>query len=101
MKIYIKADGVRLSLWFPLSMLKSRIGYKVIEHSIAENTKRQLTKSAEQEQLRSQIDEKQSSLTHEQVVEMYRILRQCVKQHGHFNIFEVESADGEKVIIRV
>lgn len=31
----------------------------------------------------------------------YKNLKKYVKQHGHFNLVEIESSDGDKVIIEV
>ena len=39
--------------------------------------------------------------TRKQQLEMYRILKQVIKTRGHFNLVEVESADGQRVLIRV
>ena len=83
MKIVIKTDGCYLRLWFPLSALKSRIGYSV-------------AKSAIEQKIKNEI-----ALSREQMVEAYNFLKQYVKTHGHFNLVEVQSHDGDKVIIRV
>ena len=70
-------------------MLKSRIGYNVVK---------QLFEREKQNQLNANQD---SCITREQVVEMYNVIKRCVKDNGHFNLVEVESHDGEKVLIRV
>lgn len=84
MKIRIKARGVRLRLWFPTSILKTRIGYNVIKNMLSRNE-----------------ENKTFSFTREQHLQMYKALKQCIKLNGHFNLVEVESHDGEKVLIRV
>ena len=94
MKIIIKADGHNIRLWFPLSIVKSRIGYNVAKNALERNAKKQI-EQVEQEK------NTETSLTREQMVEMYNILKRCVKENGHFNIIEVNSHDGEKVLIRV
>lgn len=43
----------------------------------------------------------QFPITHKQVVALYKVLNKCIKANGHFNLVEVESHDGEKVIIRL
>ena len=114
MKIYIHADGVRLNLWFPLSVLKSRFGYKVVKQAIEKNTKRdsnnvplsdsgtELRQTLEQQTIDVDADESSKTpVTREQVVEMYNVLKQCIKLNGHFNLVEVNTHDGEKVLIRV
>ena len=120
MKIVIKADGHNIRLWFPLSILKSRLGYSVAKSSIEHNKSKYIDKytqqqaeeqdlqavevvantQAEAEQIKQEI-EKEISLTREQMVEVCNILKRCVKEHGHFNLIEVDSHEGEKVIIRV
>ena len=95
MKIRVKAEGIRLRLWFPLSVLKSRLGYTIVQRALTrEVNKRGATKPEQQQQANSPI-------TRKQVVEMYNSLRQCVKENGHFNLVEVNTHDGEKVTIRV
>ena len=122
MKIIIKADGHNIRLWFPLSIIKSRIGYNVAKNSIERNTSRyiakhnQSTQDEEEQNLQAvegsaktqatveqvtQEQEKDISLTREQMVEIYNTIKRYVKENGHFNIIEVDSHDGEKVIIRV
>lgn len=131
MKIVIKADGCHLCLWFPLSILKSRIGYRAVKSSLDKNTRKYVAeytqtnsitqdvqdtdlKTSEQglqvevvagiktqnEQIKQEIT-KEISFNREQMVEIYNILKRRVKEYGHFNIVEVQSHDGEKVIIRV
>lgn len=85
MKIIVKADGHNIRLWFPLSIVKSRIGYKAVNDVMVGKSDK----------------ESDNSLSREQVAEVYNILKRCVNNNGHFNLIEVESADGEKVLIRV
>lgn len=123
MKIVIKADGHNIRLWFPLSIIKSRIAYSVAKNSLENQSRKHIAKQSaqktstgeEQEELQvevvadtseqaAQIEQeiaKDIALTREQMVQIYNILKQCVKVHGHFNIVEVDSHEGEKVVIRV
>lgn len=91
MKIHVKANGRRIDMWCPLGMLKTRIGYRVAKRALEGNSRRDTDEQPKSEH----------TLTRKQVVQMYKILKQCVKLHGHFNLVEVDSHDGEKVIIRV
>lgn len=84
MLIRIKADGHNIHLWLPTSLLKSRIGYNVVKNMLRHNQ----TESA-------------MPISREQVVEMHTVIKRAIKEHGHFNLVEVESADGQKVLIRV
>ena len=111
MTVHVKAGKVRLHLWFPLSTLKSRFGYKVVKRAIENSAQKhsektsQTSESAElaaNETQKEQMDcAKAPSITREQVVEMYNIIKRCVKANGHFNLVEVNSHDGERVRIRV
>lgn len=87
MKIRIKADGHNINLWLPNSLLKSRFVYGIIKSSVKRNAKNE--------------EDNQIPLTHKQLVEMYNVIKQCVKVNGHFNLVDVESHDGEKVLIRI
>ena len=100
MKLRIKADGVRLCLWFPLSILKTRLGYKVVQRAVAREVDKR-SKTTDIAQQREQAKKQSTPITREQVKEMYNILKRCIKLNGHFNIVEVETHDGEKVLIRV
>lgn len=114
MKIVIKAEGHNIRLWFPLSILKSRIAYGVAKSSLERQSRKDISEqSLEDLQLEVTADTPEQveqikqevateiSLNREQMVEIYNILKQCVKVNGHFNIVEVQSRDGDKVLIRV
>ena len=102
MRIFVKADGRRIAMWFPLSMLKTRIGYNVAKRALEGNSRRDTDEQhvSPEVQIHS-TKATEPSLTRQQVVQMYKLLRQFIKQHGHFNLIEVDSHDGEKVLIRV
>lgn len=85
MKIITKADGVSLRLWFPLSVLKSKLGYGIVNNMIEKD----------------EIVKSENTLTREQIIEMYKALKQYVKANGHFNLVEIDTHDGEKILIRV
>ena len=40
-------------------------------------------------------------LTRERLKVFYKCLKTVIKKHGHFNLVEVSSPDGTKVIIRI
>ena len=119
MTIHVKAGKVRLHLWFPISILKSRFAYKIAKRAIEDSAKKQSEQTKELpepvalpaekqvEVIASVPSESETSLgkavnfTREQMVEMYNAIKRSVKQHGHFNLVEVDSHDGEKVRIRV
>ncbi|MCH5153153.1 MAG: hypothetical protein J1F68_04270 [Clostridiales bacterium] len=91
MKLRIKARGHNIYLWFPTSLLKSRIAYSIVKHAVSKEVEK-----------RANTDEKQPiHITRLQHLKLYRALKQCIKDNGHFNIIEVKTHDGEKVIIRV
>ena len=92
MKIIIKAEGHNIRLWFPLSILKGSIAFSVAKSSLEKHTQKQ--------QVKQQLS-KEISLNREQMAQAYNILKQFVKTHGHFNLVEVDSRNGDKVLIRV
>ena len=113
MKIHIKADGHNIRLWLPTSLLKSRIGYNIIEKAIQQNVEK---KQNEKQNTLAETDQNlvatapggnveqakhEVPITREQVKEMYATLRRVIKECGHFNLVEVENAKGEKVLIRL
>ena len=90
MKIRVKADGHNFALWLPTSLLKGRLGYSIVKHALQGNDD-----EGEQSRKREVV------VTRAQVKEMYAVLRRAIKERGHFNVVEVESAKGERVLIRV
>ena len=96
MKIVIKADGVRLRLHVPLSFVKSRIGYNAMKNALEGRYR----KDEQLEQIKQELDNERQ-LNREQMIEVYNILKRYVKANGHFNLIEVISHDGDKVLIRV
>ena len=90
MKIRVKADGHNFALWLPTSLLKGRIGYAIVKRALQGNDD-----EGEQSRKREVV------VTRAQVKEMYAVLRRTIKERGHFNVVDVQTADGEKVLIRV
>ena len=80
----------RINLAFPNSMLKSRLAVKIIRGNMnrqADNGKPPVISP--------------DYFTRERLKVFYNCLKQVIKQHGHFNLVEVRSADGTTVIIRI
>lgn len=88
MKIKIKAEGHNISLWFPTSILKSRLAYYILKRALRDGAKK-ADKSFEM------------PITHKQVLMLYASLRQCIKANGHFNVVEVKTHDNDDVLIRI
>ena len=88
MKLKVKADGHSIFLWVPTSVLKSRFVFNIIKSALKNNAKN-ANKAFEM------------PITRKTVLELYKLLKQCITDNGHFNLVEVESHDGEKVLIRV
>ena len=107
MKIRIKDDEHDVRLWLPTSLLKSRIGYSIVKQALKNNHERSRAKALHEQDgsddnvVAAENAEFNMPLSREQVKEMYAIIKRAIKANGHFNLVEVESADGEKVIIRV
>lgn len=106
MKLRIKARGHNILLWFPTSLLKSRLAYCIIQHAISdENDKRSKAMAIEgigEQREQANKENKQLALfTRKQHLELYRALKQCIKDNGHFNLVEVKTHDGENVLIRL
>ena len=99
MKIRIKADGHNIRLWLPTSLLKSQFGYSIVKQALQNNYERNARK--EEPHDTEVVEEFKMPLSREQVLEMYAALKRVIKENGHFNLVEVESAKGEIVIIRV
>ena len=100
MKIRIKADGHNIRLWLPTSILKSKFGYSIVKQALKNHYER----NAKKEEPLDTVEERKDfemPLSREQVVEMYKTLKRIINEKGHFNLVEVESAKGEKVLIRV
>lgn len=108
MKIQIKADRRNIRLWLPTGLLKGRIGYSIVKQALKNNYDRSKEKrglpaeeQANEDAVVSKQAEFQMPLSRDQVKELYAILKRTIKTHGHFNLVEVESAEGERVVIRV
>ena len=80
----------RINLVFPNAVLKSRLALKVIRKGI--ENKREKGKSPV---ISSDY------ITYDLAKKLYKCLKTVIKANGHFNLVEVDSADGTKVIIRI
>ncbi len=83
MRVIIKSGRHRLRLRLPLSFVKTRFVAKAIAENIAERTNSDVV------------------LTKAMTKKIYRILKDQIKRHGHFNIVEIHSSDGDQVIVRI
>ena len=119
MTIHVKAGKVRLHLWFPTSIFKSRFAYKIAKRAIEDCVKKQSEQSKESTErvslpAENQVEaiacepsesetsqDKVANFTRAQMVEVYNVIKRYVKANGHFNLVEVDSHAGEKVRIRV
>lgn len=97
MKIKVKIgerEGKRgikhIYLALPNSLIKSRLAVKIIRSG-----------------LKSKSDEGKPPIispdfiTRDLLKTVYKCLKTVIKRHGHFNLVDVNSSDGTKVIIRV
>lgn len=79
MKIYIKNnEGFKLKLWLPSSFLKRKFILKMISNN-------------------DEYNEKLKAI----LPKLYGSLKQFIKKNGHFTLVEINSADGEKIIIKI
>ena len=99
MKIHIKADGHNIRLWLPTSLLKSRLGYNIVKQALKNNYENKKKKELPDDE--TQCKECEMPISREQVRDLYATLMRVIKECGHFNLVEVNSADGQKVLIRV
>lgn len=80
----------RLGLILPNSMIKSRFVVKIIRKG-----------------LQSDVDKGKKPVispdyfTRERLKMFYKCLSTVIRKHGHFNLVEVHSSDGTKVVIRL
>ena len=84
MKIVVISPEMKhpIRLLFPTSFLKSRLMWKLIANKTKDLS----------------IDYKQARLISQLV---YRDLRKYIRRNGHFDVVNITSTSGEKVIIRV
>ena len=104
MQIRIETDEHSIRLWLPTSMLKARVFYRILRHGAGKNAKnaeKAIKKQPSESLPEPATQEQNTALTRKQQLELYRTLRAAIKANGHFNIVEIESADGDKVLIRV
>lgn len=80
MRIKVKpAEGRGINLWLPTSLLKSKFIVSIIKKNIDNKTKIYL----------------------DMIPQIYKSLKKYIKQNGHFILVDVDSSDGDKVLIKV
>ena len=80
----------RISLALPNSLLKSRLMLKIIRKGIESNAKDGKTPVISADFVNRDL-----------LNTLYKCLKTVIKRNGHFNLVEVDSSDGTKVIIRI
>lgn len=80
----------RINLAFPNALIKSRLAVKIIRNGMESN------KTEDKPPVISP-----DYITRDLLKKLYVCLKQVVKKLGHFNLVEVESSDGTKVVIRI
>lgn len=80
----------RITLAFPNAMLKSRLMVKIIRKGIESKTEEGKTPVVSAD-----------FVNHALLKTLYKCLKAVIKQNGHFNLVEVDAADGTKVIITI
>ena len=117
MRIRVHADGHNIRLWLPTGMLKSRLAYSIIKRSVNDKVEKSRAKkslgdstsdiNSASADIVAHNDGKESNttdnfpITYKQFVTLYRALNKFIKTNGHFNLVEVDSHDGERVVIRI
>lgn len=81
----------RINLALPNSILKSRLAVKIIRSGLENKT----------EETGKPPIISPDYITRERLKTFYKCLKGVIKQNGHFNLVEVDSSDGTKVIIRI
>lgn len=81
----------RIYLALPNSFIKSRLAVKIIRNG--------LESKAEENGNPPVISP--DFITRDRLKTFYKCLKGVIKQNGHFNLVEVHSSDGTKVIIRI
>lgn len=79
-----KEDRKKLRLVLPLSFIKSRLFLKIMIKNGG-----------------SDIDLSELKKMKKLFNQSYRVLKRYIKKYGHFYLVQIESADGDRVIIRV
>lgn len=86
-----KKRGIRrINLAFPNALIKTRLAVKIIRSGL----------ESRQEEGKPPIISP-DYITRERLKAFYDCLKNVIKQRGHFNLVEVDAADGTKVIIRL
>lgn len=80
MKIIVKSKNKNIKLRLPLSLIKSKFIYKIVLKNSKENTS--------------------ILYFYNNRKKIYKIIKDYLKNNGHFNLVEVEN-ENDKVIIRI
>lgn len=80
----------RIYLALPNALLKSRLAVKIIRSGLESNTEDGKPPVISPDYI-----------TRERLKMFYKCIKGVIKQNGHFNLVEVDSSDGTKVIIRI
>ena len=76
-KVINKEDKVKINLVLPNSVIKSKIISSSIQKYVGDNIPKDVMKK------------------------IYQVIKEYIKENGHFNLVEVDSKDGTYVKIRV
>lgn len=82
MTISIRSEGVRLFLKFPTRLLLNRVTASIAVKAL-------------------QKREKEIGISPEDIRELARCIRSCKKRYGKMELVRVESANGDKVVIKL
>ena len=98
MKIIVKAKGVRIALWAPLSLLKMKAIYKPLISKVeSEEKPESLNITLLGEEPFTQTEEPNNTKSLPSSV--HKILKDFKKEFGSFTLVDIDAADGTKVKI--
>lgn len=99
MTVLVRSQGkTRFRLWLPLSLLRS----KFVLAKLCANfgSSRAVTLSRPDGVITLQLPDG-ATLTRKQAVAFYNAVRSVVRRCGHFDLVNVQSADGDVVRVRI
>lgn len=117
MRIRIGKKGLRLCLWLPLSLLKSKLVLRLIRQSVARPSPDGKTKDKfitestvsglpdtvadDREEENCPLEDDVRLPTRQQLIALYQALRSVVKACGHFDLVRVRACDGTVVRVTI